>query len=56
MVSNIINKQGSFESWSYGDVGEVKMLKFSNNGQLIVCGTSENCIALIDAFKGSLVK
>lgn len=47
-------QQESFENWKF-DISEIKILKFSNNGNLILCATSENQIMVIDAYKGDKV-
>ena len=46
-----VNKyeDGCFENWKY-DCPEIKIIKFSSSGNLILCATSENYILVFDAY------
>ncbi|KAL4472618.1 hypothetical protein ABPG74_018567 [Tetrahymena malaccensis] len=52
-----INKheQGAFASWNY-DCAQVRTLKFSQNGEQILCSTIDGYILLIDSFEGGIQK
>lgn len=43
-------EDGCFENWKY-EFPEIKIIKFSNNGDYILC-TSETAILIIDAYQG----
>lgn len=42
---------GPFKDWRR-DYNEIKMMKFSNDGQYILLATSDNSIILLDAYEG----
>lgn len=43
---------GPFSDWKLEKYSEIKMLKFSNCGDLILIATSDNMIVLLDAYEG----
>lgn len=47
-------ESGSFKSWQY-DCSEIKMLKFSNNNDFILCTTSDNYILVINSYEGTKI-
>lgn len=50
-IANCVEK-GAFEDWKLMNYSEIKLMKFSSCGNLILLGTSDNLIILLDAFKG----
>ena len=45
-------ESGPFAEWRK-DYNEIKMMKFSPNGECVLLATSDNSIVLLDAFKGT---
>ena len=45
-------ENGPFADWKFDDYSDIKILKFSNCGKLILLGTADNVIILLDSFKG----
>jgi WD40 repeat protein len=43
---------GPFADWRK-DLNEVKVMKFSNNGEIMILATADNSIVLLDAFEGN---
>ena len=48
------SEEGSFASWKY-DSPEIKIMKFCNSGQFILCAAAENLIMVVDAYNGKEV-
>ncbi|EGR33180.1 WD domain protein [Ichthyophthirius multifiliis] len=47
------HEEGSFAFWNY-DCAEIRTIKFSQCGNLILCSTVDNIIIVIDSFEGTL--
>jgi WD40 repeat protein len=47
-------EEGCFANWKF-DCPEIKILKFSNNGDYILCATAESHIFIIDSYQGQKI-
>lgn len=46
---------GPFADWKL-DYNEIKVLKFSNNGKLLLLATADNSLVLLDAYEGTEIR
>lgn len=44
---------GPFRDWSLDKYSEIKIMKFSSDGDLLLIATTDNMIVLLDAYHGT---